>query len=503
MEKNKRHSETSIIRYWFLALCGVLLGVILNSLDLPLEGAALAVLGFAPLFYILDRRIFKGFLIGPLIFAYLFHAFGYSLGPLWQIYIIRRLDPIAMGFIPAQWGCVLGLATLAISFPWFFRLGQKWFGPRNPVSERIAPQRSWAGYSITLLVTAIIIIVLGFLSGVANRLAGDVNSLLLSSLVSAFSNVIYVAFFFLGYEAVRHRGGWWVLWLVSYILFAAFYFLDGGRGAPIYALIFSVAGWVWACFPWRRLFVAGLFVLAIFIPFVGVVGLYRSEFADLPSRISLAQRIEGLKKASNQFTSQNSLSLEQSTEAFARALTAFTVDRVFLLTPKYLPFVGFEGINKIFYAFVPEIIRPGRPILLDGNDLAIQYGAAPPASTGSYIPTVGDGYRRGGWIGIVLLYLFTSLTYAFPSAACWERRGEREWMAMFIFLIFQSPGMWSTTMLSNFYFLFWLAPRNFIVFWLLRLVQDFTHLSMPIQTGKPSPSKMEAPTTKKFLDETR
>lgn len=499
--KTRRRSINTIVICWFLAMSGILLGVILHYFNQPLEGAAVAVLGFAPLFYFLDRRLFKGFLIGPLIFSYLFHAFGYALGPLWQIYVIHRLDPILQGFVPAQWGGVLGLTTLALTFPVFFRFGQKYLGPRNPQTTDVEPQASWMGYSIVLLIAAGSTILLGFFSGVANRLAGDLISIPLASLVSAFANVSFVAFFFLGYLAVRNRGVWWVIWGVTYLLFAIFYFLDGGRGAPVYAAIFSAIGWVWAGFSVRRVILWGLVALVVFVPFVGVVELYRDDYANLPDVVSLDMRISGLSQAVEQFGSQNTGSVAKATEAFARALTARTVDRIFLLTPQYIPFAGMDGINKVYYAFIPTIIKADRPVLLDGNDLAILFGAANPMTTGAYTPTVGDGYRRGGWFGIVLLYAFTALIYAVIAAVCWERRGHRVWMAMFVFLTFQSPGMWSTTLLSNFYFLLWLVPRNLIVFWLLRWVQTFFQIVEPGRSANSVKSVKASPTVKNFLDE--
>jgi hypothetical protein len=446
---------------------------------MPIEGAAIAIICLLPIYYFIDRRLFKGFLIGPLLFSYMFHAFGYALGPLWQIYIINRLDPIASGFYPAQWGGFLGLLTLILTFPYFFHLGQKWLGfrksPASPPNQSI-PKSNWTGYSIILLVAATSTILLGFLSGVANRLGGEFISLPLASIVSAFANVSYVAFFFLGYAAARYRGIWWLLWVVSLLFFSIFYFLDGGRGAPVYAAIFSAMGMVWGGYLVRRIILIGLLSLLIFIPFVGVVELYRDRFADLPSTVSFDRRISGFSQAIEQFSMQQTGSIAHATEAFARALTARTVDRIFLLVPRYIPYAGLEGLDRIYYAFVPAILQPNRPVLLDGNDLAIRFGAATPNTTGSYTPTVGDGYRRGGWVGVVLLYGFTALIYGFSSAYFWERRDQRVGMAMFVFLTFQSPGIWSTTLLSNFYFLLWLVPRNFFVFWFLRFIQDFFQL---------------------------
>lgn len=492
-------AKRSLFAPWFVVLLGIICGVVLFLSDYPLEGGAVAVLSFAPLFYSLDRRIFKGFLIGPLLFAYIFHAFGYSLGPVWQLYVVRRLEPITQGFYPAQWGSVLGLFTLAVTFPYFFRLGQKWFKPRNLSRENGKDQASWQGYSMILLLTGTLTILFGFLSGVTNRLAGSQISILLASLVNAFSYVIFITFFFLGYLAVKRGYIWWLVWFFSFALFSLFSFLDGGRGAPIYAAIFSAAGWVWAGLPPRRLVGIGFLAVFLFVPFVGVVELYRDRFADLPSRVSLDRRVAGLGQALEQFNIKGNESIGGATEAFARALTARTVDRIFLLTPHYISYVKFEGLENILYAVVPKIINSERPILLDGNEIAIKYGAANPNSTGAYTPTVGDGYRRGGWIGVALLYAFTALIIGTLSAICWERRSDRTWMAMFIFILFQSTGVWSATLLSNFYFLLWLFPRNLLVFFLLRWIQNYSQVAK-FSKSYPVYQHLTSSPVKKFLE---
>lgn len=491
--------KRSLFTAWFVVLLGIICGVVLHLSDYPLEGGAIAVLSFAPLFYSLDRMIFKGFLIGPLLFGYIFHVFGYSLGPVWQLYVVRRLEPIAQGFYPAQWGSVLGLLTLAVTFPYFFRLGQKWFKPRSLPQENGKAQASWPGYGLILLSIGTSTILLGFLSGVTNRLAGSQISIEFASLVSAFSFVMYATFFFLGYLAVKKGYIWWLIWLFSFVLFSTYSFLDGGRGAPIYAAIFSAAGWVWAGFLPRRLVGIGYLAILLFIPFVGVVELYRDRFADLPSRVSLDRRVTGLGQAFEQFSIQSLQSIGDTTEAFARALTARTVDRIFLLTPQYIPYAKFNGLENILYAVIPEIINPNRPVLLDGNEIAIEYGAANPNSTGAYTPTVGDGYRRGGWVGVILLYAFTAWVYGLLSAICWERKSDRTWMAMFIFILFQSTGIWSASLLSNFYFILWLFPRNLLVFYLLRWFQDYFRAAKPAHLYAdqwPTPQRQ----VKKFLD---
>src|ERR1035437_3301820 len=90
---------------WALALVtvGLLLGVLLTALNLPLEGGASAVLGLSLLYLYLDRKYTPGLLIGPSSFLYVFHAPGYAMGPLAQRYILHSERFSEEGMALAQW----------------------------------------------------------------------------------------------------------------------------------------------------------------------------------------------------------------------------------------------------------------------------------------------------------------------------------------------------------------------------------------------------------------
>ena len=454
----------------YITLLGGVLGLTIAQLGFSIEGASIAILSFSYLYYKLDRFLFTDFFFGPMTLIYAFHAMGYAVGPMWQIHLLGNLVPIKEGFIPAQWGSVIGLASFAFVYPLIFQYLSRY--NTNRVDGEIYPQqKSIREYTIILWIIALSVISYGFISGVANRIAGKETFLQsAASIFSTFSSVPPVMFFFLGYTAAKRRGSWIFFWLFTFCVYSLFYFLDGGRGAAVYAALMSALGFVLAGVSKRKILLVGLSAFIIYIPIVDIVGTYRSSYIT-PTQVGFDARFQGIIQAVNEFSQERSGSIARSSENFIGAMTAQAVDKVFLLTPRYLPFVGLEGIDKIFYAFVPQIIQPNRPSLLDGNDLAIKYGASLPLTTGSYMPTVGDGYRRGGWLGICLLYAFSALLYGLLSALCWSRRNHIVWLAMFVYLIVQAPSIWSATLLSNFYLLFWMFPKNLIVFGLLRWIQ--------------------------------
>lgn len=471
---------------WLAAASGVILGWGLDQFGMRVEGGAVAVLGFAPLYLSIERRLFPGLFFGPLTFMYMYHAMGYGFGPLGQIFVLGSLTPSEQGFVPAQWGGVLGLSAFAITFPHIFQVSshaiqRRWHHP--PPTNR---DRQWRGFAVFIMLAGVATMVYGLASGTANQLGGEGDAGILgSSLVSAFFAVHQVMFFFLGYLAVRRGRGWFLFWLFMLVGYSIFFFLDGGRGGAVFAAIFSAMGFAWAGTSWRKLVLVGIVAAIGFIPISGIVLTYRNYYRDMSSSVAFRERAAAIASAVEVMKDQSGGVFETISEGFFNGITARFVDQVFLKTPVSIPFAGFQGIENAVWVFVPTIIFPDRPQLNDGNSLAIQYGETTREdSKGWYMPAVGDGYRRGGWPGIALLYVFSSVMFAPVLAICWARRGNVVWMTMLVWLSFQASGIWSATMLSNFWLL-WAFSRQLVTFWGLHQLQKFFWAIGESFTGHP------------------
>jgi hypothetical protein len=320
--------------------------------------------------------------------------------------------------------------------------------------------------------TGVVVLGYGLASGAGNRLGGlgevDIASF---SLGSVFSGVHQIMFFFLGYLASRRKGWWWV-WIVILVAYSIFTWLDGTRGLAAYAAICSAMGFAWAGTSWRKIILVGVIAAIGFVPMAGVVRIYRDFHADLSSKFAFRERAVGLLEAAEVFRSESGGALPYLIRPFLEGISAQAVDEVFLQTPGSIPFAGFDGIENVVWVFVPTILYPGRPELSDGNALAILYNQSLLVDhTGSYMPAVGDGYRRGGWTGVVLLYSFSAFIFGSALALCWARRAGAEWMAMLVWLSLQAVNVFSATMLNNFWLFLWAFPRQWATFWLLRQFQ--------------------------------
>jgi hypothetical protein len=96
---------------------------------------------------------------------------------------------------------------------------------------------------------------------------------------------------------------------------------------------------------------------------------------------------------------------------------------------------------------------------------------------------VGDGYRRFGWPGIVLVYAFSASLYAAVASVSYRLRRRREWMAMLIFTLISASEIMIHTFLTLFYVLLWVMPKYLGFFYLLRWTQDRLARLVRISSG--------------------
>jgi hypothetical protein len=466
---------------WWLALAGLLCGAWLTVYGLYLESGAVAVLGFALLYRNLDQELMPELPFGPGSLIFLFHALGFGLGPLAQRYLIGHTTFIEAGFVQAQWGSVIGLASFALVYPLVFRGldtngGNREFGTE---SEFVSiSDRYWKAYALLLWSWVVLIILFGFLTGVQRRVGGTEGiSLRLKTLVAMFLWARQVCWFFLGFCAARFRRKWFWFWLASLGMYSVYVFLDGSRGWVVHAAFFSVLGAAVAGVSRRRLAIGLLIFAVVFSPFADIVSDYRQGYAG--GALSVEDRIDHFAETVEGYFADYKAGGLGWFNTILFQSTAHTADLIFLLTPDRVPFANFDDLGRLLYAFIPRVLLPDRPTLEDGGEIACEYGViggranpGPRCGAGDYTPTVGEGYRRLGWLGIPLLYGFQAVLIGFILRQVWAKRGRVEWAAMFVVVVYVSTRLWSMTLLTLLYHVIWVFPKYFVFFWVMRWIVD-------------------------------
>jgi len=442
---------------------------------LDIEGAGFAIASLGPLFCFLDARLNPGFLVGPAIYIYVVHLFGYVLGPVGQRYLHTWENFSSEGMVLAQWGAVLGMLTFVPFYYAAFRFVERRARPAR--QDELTPNDPrWSGFTIALGVTALIIAVYTHFSGAARRLGDfDVPDIEVLTLASAFSLVPKIVFLFLAFVAAKRRTplaiGSWVTALLSY---SAYGFLEGTRGTAFVALLLSAVGFVLGGIR-RKLVIAGLIgAFAILIPVSSIVVLYRGT-PEYSSRYDegLVARTEAFSSAASNLAMQSTAGENSSLGIFLQTLTANTVDRIMEFTPERVPFAMFRDLENVIYVWMPRVIMPDRPSIYEGNDIAMEYGVGHDGvRSWTYTPTVGEGYRRFGWFGIPVVYAFVACIYGAANGLCWARRRQREWAALLAVCLLDAPNSWASTILACINHLLWSLPKYFIFFLGLRYSQD-------------------------------
>ena len=444
-----------------------------------LEWGALAVLGFAPLYFLLDRELTPELFVGPCVMIYAYHALGYALGPVAQVYLVSYTTFVEAGFVPAQWGCVVGLATFALVYPTVFRFKSQPINANEADRALVSiPGRQWKQYGLFMLGWSAFIIAFGYLTGAQRRLGAVETTVGMQTLVAAFISARHVVWFFLGFCAVRFGRRWTWFWLVSIIPYSAYVFLDGSRGWVVYAFVMSANGAALAGVSTRKL-ALGLIVFVIaFSPFAAIISDYRISYRG--GDLSVTDRAAHFQTIAGEYFTQYDQGALGWMNTILWQSTAHWVDRIFLLTPNVIPYAGLQDLGRLLYIYTPRVLLPNRPNPRTGGETACLYAVAsgamrsddPTCGIGDYIPTVGEGYRRFGWVGIPLMYVVLAVVYGWILRQIWLRRSRVEWAAMLIVVMTASAEVWGTPLVDIFYIVGWEFPKYFIFFWVVRWLLD-------------------------------
>jgi len=210
------------------------------------------------------------------------------------------------------------------------------------------------------------------------------------------------------------------------------------------------------------------FTTVLVIPLIAVVVEYRSYPAySAAYDEGFLPRVEAFVTAGRNFFVGDTESPWSTTDFIIYGTTVFGVDQVILQTPRSIPYAGFEDLERAALIWTPMMLNPDKEGVQDANEVAGRYGLGTPgARSFVYMPTVGEGYRRFGWIGVPVVYFLAAVLYGGVAAVAWKRRGRPAWAAVLMFVVIGAGGAWSSTILSLLYQAGWVIPK-FIVFFLV------------------------------------
>ena len=447
----------------------LLVCIFLCFFELYFEACAVFIISLAPTFYFLDIFFLPKFFIGPHLYLYLFHLLGYSIGPLAQRYILKFETFDQNGMTKAQFGCILGLTTYIIISVFIL----SFFKNKNIKKEyKCTKIAESIKYTYILFFITLFIILFSYFSGGIRRIGEDVEEVsnTTHSIINAFINIQYLLFFFLGYISYIKKGKWMVFSILFYLLFALFYAIEGNRGQMVFAFIFLISGLVWAGFPKLKITKYILLFLLFFIPLAGMIDIYRSTTTSSNYNEGFIKRFTTLTESLSKNDVNNGTS-NLLIAPFVYAVSVHTADVVFKKTPYNIPYAGFNNISASLYGFIPSFFKINRPDIEDGSYIAANYGIGfgKGSKSWEYTPSVAEGYRRFGWIGIIIIYSISGILFATLFGIFYNKKSSYFTNSILMLLFLSVPGVWSFTFNYLFFYFLFVLTRYYILFSFLYL----------------------------------
>ena len=181
----------------------------------------------------------------------------------------------------------------------------------------------------------------------------------------------------------------------------------------VFAFLFLISGLVWGGVPKKKITKYILLFLFLFIPLAGMIDIYRSTTTSSNYNEGFIKRFTTLTESLSKNDVNNGTS-NLIIAPFIYAVSVHTADVVFKKTPSNIPYAGFDNIFASLYGFIPSFFKVIRPDIEDGSYIAAQYGIGfgKGSKSWEYTPSVAEGYRRFGWVGIFIIYAISGILFS-------------------------------------------------------------------------------------------
>lgn len=319
----------------------------------------------------------------------------------------------------------------------------------------------------------------------------------LGHLLGLFPSLVFPGFFFVPFLWKQSRRPGRALLLLLASLFLGFAGSTGARGDLFYPVLFLFLG---AFFFrnrdhtfWEKMFVI-LLLGAFLFGFLGLVlrAVYLQSDAASTSPFARWSAATAFLRQPDPAILRNELI------PFCRSLHPWFDERIFHQTPNRrprldldpvyqppdVPHQGWKGWEAVLWTYVPHLLLPHKPTLLDAEMIYREYATADekvwsehrrePLGRGSILTPQADAYRRFGWWGIPPAVFLVFLVYGALSR--WMLSlgdGTKLWkwgLLAFSLSFFMARPM--VTLLQTWWIYFYHIPKQLFVLWFFSLGVD-------------------------------
>jgi hypothetical protein len=199
------------------------------------------------------------------------------------------------------------------------------------------------------------------------------------------------------------------------VLMVSFYCLlayaSGSRGLLVYPLLFTLCGlYFFIEKPRFRLERWAPLLLVCLGAYIYTLDVFRSSVQFQQSTmVNLTDRLGASKVIAAEARDRQDFAVTTG-----KALIGVSDDIIYLGTPQEVPYAGGgDLLPAMAWIWVPQLLKPNKPLLIDGNEIVVAYTGQRFERSASAISLSADLYRRWGWWGVPFGLFLVGLVYGF------------------------------------------------------------------------------------------
>jgi hypothetical protein len=477
---NRLLSKPVLIIYFFLFLA------FLGWLYSPHLALSIYIFAYVLLTYSIERRHLNTLFFTPLTALSIYAFLGLGIGSVLLIVDAEvKFEPLIF----------LMQVVYLVTFPFmmiiyrFFNINFPSFSlpdPLNPDSQSF--YKPLKNIAWCFFIYAIFGLIVGAITGSADRgEAGEFiveNQVGIWSIFVIFNRLNYVSFILIPFLLRDSKPE--VKYIIYFLLTIYFVlaFATGSRGFVLHPIVQMVSGY-WMFGGSSKIIkrsISILIILALFlIPFMDA---YRNTSAFYTSALSNPlERLQAITEAKELFSD----SKRNSNNITGLALVGASDYIIYENTPSTVPYAGWENIEAILYIWVPNILYPSKPLLLDGDEIIVSYTGIKNDRSSGNISFYADMYRRFGWFGVFIGYIIFAIFYSRFIAFVFRMYYKQDALFGFLLILLCLTFLQyvpNNTLLTTFWIWLWDIPKYVLALMVLHKLATFHH-----QVKKALPAK--------------
>jgi len=447
-----------------------LIGASLAGVYSPHLFLSIIIFMYVLLSYHLERRHLNTLLLTPLTVLSLYGFLGLGVGS--GLMVVGNDGEFDPNLFSMQVAYILAFPFVMVVYPAFNRRFPDFSLPDASIPDSNSFYRPLKIIGWFLFIYAFIALLTGVFTGSADR--GEAGAFIVENkygiwtIFVIFSRFSYLSFILVPLlirdtDVVQR---YTIYFLVGLYLILAF--ATGSRGAVLYPILHFLVGY-WMFGGSGKVIKQAIIILValafFLIPFMDA---YRNTNAFNTSALSNPiERLQSVTETNELLDDPNRTSNLWIT---GRALVGASDDIIYENTPSVIPYAQWENIDAILYIWIPKLLAPWKPLLIDGNEIVVGYTGIRYERSSANISFNGDMYRRFGWVGVIVGNFLFALFYSFVISYIFFVYFSRNALFGFLLILLSLSFLMNipnSTFLSTFWIWLWEIPKYVIALFAL------------------------------------